>query len=137
MTSVLVDSNIFFDVMFGSDMAAWSTAKLSEIGSTRRLVVNPIIWSEVGAGFESSAALNRALVGLVLEKLPLSYDVAFRAGQAHRIYRNSGGLRERTLPDFLVGAHGEVDGHAVLTRDAARYRTYFPSLEIIAPDTHP
>ncbi len=137
MTSVLVDSNIFFDVMLGSDTAEWSAGKLVELGGMRPLVVNPIIWSEIGAGFASPEALSRALSGLVLEKLSLSFEVAFRAGQAYRAYRRAGGLRERTLPDFLVGAHAEVEGHALLTRDSRRYATYFPSLEIIAPETYP
>lgn len=137
MTSVLVDSNIFFDIMFGGDTSTWSVDKLSEVGSTRNLAINPIIWSEIGAGFETQAALARSLAGLALEKLPISFEVAFRAGQAHRAYRHAGGLRDRTLPDFLVGAHCEVDGLAVLTRDARRYATYFPELEIISPETHP
>ena len=55
----------------------------------------------------------------------------------HRKYRRSGGLRERVLPDFLIGAHAAVKSYRILTRDAARYRTYFPDVDIIAPDTHP
>ena len=137
MTSVLVDSNIFFDVMFGGVAWEWSAARLAELGATRQLAVNPVIWAEVGASFGAQAELDRSLEGLMLAKLPISFDVAFRAGQAHRAYRNAGGQRERTLPDFLVGAHGEVDRHAVLTRDPKRYRSYFPDLEIISPDTHP
>lgn len=137
MTSVLVDSNIFFDVMFGGAAWGWSADRLAELGATRKLAVNPVIWAEVGASFETQADLDRLLDGLMLEKLSISFDVAFRAGQAHRAYRHAGGQRERTLPDFLVGAHGEVDRHAILTRDPRRYRDYFPDLEIISPDTHP
>lgn len=67
----------------------------------------------------------------------LGWDAAHQAGQAHLLYRRRGGMRERTLPDFLIGAHALVKGHTLLTRDARRYREYFPTLDIIAPDTHP
>lgn len=137
MTSVLVDSNIFLDVMWGGSAARWSDMWLAELGGQHSLAVNPVIWSEIGAQFASQAELNRSLFGLTLDRLQFSYEVAFRAGQAHRAYRKAGGQRDRTSPDFLVGAHAEVDGHMILTRDASRYRTYFPTLDIIAPDTHP
>lgn len=68
---------------------------------------------------------------------PIPMEAAFLAGKAHYRYRRQGGERERTLPDFLIGAHALVQGHRLLTRDARRYRTYFPELDIIAPDTHP
>lgn len=37
------------------------------------------------------------------------------------------------LPDFYIGAHAEVEGHTLVTRDAARYRTYFPGVRLITP----
>lgn len=135
--SVLVDSNIFLDLFQGGTASHWSREALIEAGSKAALVINPIIWSEIAARFEQEADLRQALVGLPVHKQPISFEAAFMAGKAHLAYRKSGGSRERTLPDFLVGAHAFVDGHALLTRDAARYRAYFPSLELIAPDTHP
>ncbi|MCB1454294.1 MAG: DNA-binding protein, partial [Rhizobiaceae bacterium] len=72
MTSVLVDSNIFFDVMFGGAALDWSTEKLAELGATRNLAVNPVIWAEVGASFVTQADLDRWLDGLMLEKLSIS-----------------------------------------------------------------
>ncbi|MCV0394111.1 MAG: type II toxin-antitoxin system VapC family toxin [Rhizobiaceae bacterium] len=137
MTSILVDSNIFFDVIMGEATSAWSTRQLARLGGGNRLAVNPVIWSEIGAAFPSQSALRRALTGLALDLLPLSFEAAFRAGQAHRAYRRAGGERERTLPDFLIGAQAEVEGLVVLTRDPARYRSYFPTIEIVSPETHP
>ena len=66
-----------------------------------------------------------------------SFANAFLAGRAFNLYRQRGGSKERTLPDFFIGAHAAVRGYTVLTRDPAGYRTYFPDLDIIAPDTHP
>lgn len=136
-TSVLVDSNILLDVFQGGPDAEWSREQLAVAGSHMALVINPIIWAEVAVRFESEAELSASLKGLAIHKRQLSFEAAFLAGRAHGRYRRSGGVRERTLPDFLIGAHAAGEGHALLTRDPARYRTYFPSVEIIAPDTHP
>lgn len=135
--SVLVDSNIFLDLFQGGAASHWSREALVDAGSKATLVINPVIWSEISTRFEQEADLRHALTGLPVDRQPISFEAAFVAGKAHLAYRRSGGSRERTLPDFLVGAHAFVDGHALLTRDPARYRTYFPSLELIAPDTHP
>jgi predicted nucleic acid-binding protein len=138
MTFVLVDSNVLIDLFQGGSIAGWSRAKLAELGAQdRTLALNQIVWSEIGLRFDTERDLERALAGLPIERLSLTFEAAFFAGSAHARYRRSGGTRERTLPDFLVGAHAQATGSAVLTRDPARYRTYFPTVEIIAPDTHP
>ncbi len=135
--SVLVDSNIFLDLFHGGPASGWSLDALVQVGSVSAIFVNPVIWSEISARFATEADVNSALVGLPVQKAPIPYEAAFMAGQAHAAYRRNGGQRERTLPDFLVGAHAFVAGHRLLTRDPKRYRAYFPDLEIIAPDTHP
>ena len=101
------------------------------------LVINPVIWSELAASPLSEQQLSLSLDWLDLKREPLSYDVAFRAGKAHLLYRRNGGQRERTLPDFFIGAHAAVRSHRLLTRDAIRYRSYFSDLDIISPETHP
>ena len=135
--SVLVDSNIFLDLFHGGPASGWSLDALVQAGSVSAIFVNPVIWSEISARFATEADVNGALVGLTVQKAPIPYEAAFMAGKAHAAYRRNGGQRERTLPDFLVGAHAFVAGHRLLTRDPKRYRAYFPNLEIIAPDTHP
>jgi predicted nucleic acid-binding protein len=135
--SVLVDSNIFLDLFHGGPASGWSLGALVQAGSVAALVVNPVIWSEISSRFASEADVNGALAGLTVQKAQIPYEAAFMAGKAHAAYRWNGGERERTLPDFLVGAHASVAGHKLLTRDPKRYRAYFPDLEIIAPDTHP
>ncbi|MGF7006431.1 type II toxin-antitoxin system VapC family toxin [Aminobacter sp. BE322] len=137
MTSVLVDSNIFLDMFQGGPASAWSRSCLVREGSVGALVVNPVIWSEISVRFRTEADLAESLEGLAIHKAQIPYEAAFAAGKAHLAYRQNGGSRDRTLPDFLIGAHAQVAGHRLLTRDATRYRGYFPDLDIIAPDTHP
>lgn len=96
-----------------------------------------MIWSEIAVRFSSEADLHIAFQGLTIHRRDIPFSAAFLAGRAHGKYRRAGGVRERTLPDFLIGAHAASQGYALLTRDPARYRTYFPDLELIAPDTHP
>lgn len=137
MTSVLVDSNIFLDMFQGGPASDWSRGNLVREGSAGALVVNPVIWSEISVRFPTEADLAQSLAGLSVHKAQIPFEAAFSAGKAHLAYRQNGGTRERTLPDFLIGAHAQVAGHRLLTRDATRYRSYFPDLDIIAPDTHP
>lgn len=115
----------------------WSKSVLVSCRIEGDLVVNEIVWSELAPTVRAPSVLESSARMLTIRKEHLSWEAAFAAGLAHARYRRSGGARERTLPDFLIGAHAATAGHRLLTRDPARYRAYFPSLEIIAPDTHP
>tara|TARA_R110002020_G_scaffold154610_7_gene334624 strand:+ start:6801 stop:7214 length:414 start_codon:yes stop_codon:yes gene_type:complete len=135
---VLIDSNVLIDLFSDDpDWGAWSERQLVAQAARDDLLVNVVVLAEVAHGFRSSAdmqaALDTALIGF--EAMPRG--AGFRAGIAHRDYRLKAGSRARTLPDFLIGAHADVAGHVLLTRDPSRYRTYFPGVEVIAPDTHP
>jgi hypothetical protein len=101
------------------------------------LVVNTIVWSELAPLIATEAQLKRAVEMLEIDRELVPWEAAFVAGVAHSRYRRAGGVRERTLPDFVIGAHATVARHRLLTRDPARYRGYFPDLEIISPETHP
>ncbi len=98
--------------------------------------MNPIIWSELSASPLSEAEIGTAFGWLGFKREAVSYEAAHQAGKAHWQYRKNGGARDRTLADFLIGAHATVRSHRLLTRDPARYRVYFPSIEIISPETH-
>ena len=111
--------------------------KLRECRDMDLLVVNAITFSETASHFLSYREIQSALSVADTELEELPWEAAYLAGHVHRKYRRSGGFRERVLPDFRIGAHAAVKGYRILTRDAARYRTYFPDVEIIAPDTHP
>lgn len=131
---VLVDANVLLDIITADPQwFAWSVEKL-ERALALGLAINPVIYAELAAGFLKEEELEVALELPDLQRLPLPYEAAFRAGHAFVEYRRQGGNRRSPLPDFFIGAHAEVAGLTLLTRDASRYRTYFPSLELIAPE---
>lgn len=137
-TSTLVDTNIFIDILGpASVQRQWSAKLLKQCVGEGDLVISPVVWSELAASPLSEEELTIALSWLDMKREAVPYEAAFRAGKAHRLYRLAGGQRDRTLPDFLIGAHAEWRRHRLLTRDAARYRSYFPSLDLISPETHP
>jgi predicted nucleic acid-binding protein len=133
--NVLVDSNVLLDVLTEDPVwFDWSAAALSSAANVGYLVLNPLVYAEVSVGFEKIEELDRALADDVFVRSPLPWTAAFLAGKCFLTYRRAGGLRRSPLPDFYIGAHAAVDGLALLTRDATRYRTYFPRLEIVSPD---
>lgn len=130
---VLVDANVLLDIITSDPQwFGWSAEKL-ENALPQGLAINPIIYAELAASFHEAEELNAAIDLADLERLALPYEAAFRAGRAFVEYRRKGGSRRSPLPDFFIGAHAEVEGLTLLTRDAARYRTYFPKLKLIAP----
>jgi len=134
VADVLVDSNVILDV-FTQD-PRWfdrSAAVLARMAGDHELIVNPIVYAEVSVGFERIEELDAALPGESFRREPLPWEAAFLAGKCFVRYRRAGGSRRAPLPDFYIGAHAAVAGLVLLTRDATRYRTYFPGLEIVAP----
>ena len=136
MTPVIVDSNVLLDVITADPTwGAWSSESLERVADEAILVINALIYAEVSIGFASIEALEEALPPDLYRREHLPYEAAFLAGKAYLRYREAGGARRSPLPDFYIGAHAAVAGYRLLTRDQTRYRTYFPTLELIAPDT--
>lgn len=131
---VLVDSNVLLDVLTeDARWGAWSSEALAEQGDRDLLAINPIIYSEVSIGFARIEELETALPAQTFHRLALPWEAAFLAGKSFLAYRRRGGKRVSPLPDFYIGAHAAVVGLRLLTRDARRYRTYFPKVELVAP----
>ena len=131
---VLVDSNVLLDVL--TDDENWgnrSAGALARATSTASLAVNPIIYAEVSVGFVRIEELDEALPAEDYIRLALPWAAAFLAGKCFVRYRRAGGPRRSPLPDFYIGAHAAVSGLRLLTRDARRYRTYFPQLDVMTP----
>lgn len=136
MPETLVDSNVLLDVFTEDpDWFAWSSAALAQASSEGGVAVNPLIYAEVSIRFERIEDLEESLPASVFRRLPLPWEAAFLAGKCFATYRRRGGEKRSPLPDFYIGAHAAVSGLALLTRDPARYRTYFPKLELISPDS--
>jgi predicted nucleic acid-binding protein len=134
MAGVLVDSNVILDVVNeDAKWFAWSSGQLERLAESHTLVINPIIYSEVSIGFDRIEDLDRALPAEYFRREPLPWEAGFLAGRCFFKYRKSGGARRSPLPDFYIGAHAAVSELTLLTRDAKRYKTYFPKLALIAP----
>jgi predicted nucleic acid-binding protein len=132
--TTLVDSNVILDVLTeDSEWQDWSAAALARQADAGVLAINPLIYAEVAAGFKRIEDLEDALPQEYYVRQPLPWEAAFLAGRSFLRYRAAGGRRRSPLPDFYIGAHAAVGGMTLLTRDARRYRTYFPGLRIIAP----
>jgi predicted nucleic acid-binding protein len=133
---VLVDTNVILDVSTSDPRwSEWSATALERAADDSVLVINPIIYAEVSVAYKRIEDLELALPPGIFRREPLPYEAAFLAGKAFLKYKQRGGRSKlRPLPDFFIGAHAAVAGLRLLTRDAARYRTYFPGVEVIAPD---
>jgi predicted nucleic acid-binding protein len=131
---VLVDSNIILDIATNDPKwGEWSGSALSECAEHTALVINPIIYAEVSIGYTTIEALNSALPSNLYQREPLPWEAGFLAGKCFLLYRRRGGSRNTPMPDFYIGAHAAIEHLALLTRDAARFQTYFPKLEILSP----
>jgi predicted nucleic acid-binding protein len=132
--STLVDSNVILDVATeDTDWIDWSASMLAEAGQRGPLVINPLIYAEVSVQYATVEALDDALPPEYYTRAALPWEAGFLAAKCFVTYRRRGGVKQSPLPDFYIGAHAAVAGLTLLTRDARRYRTYFPRLRIIAP----
>ena len=130
----LVDSNVMIDVMHEDPVwGSWSGDALGMAGQTAPLVINPLIYAEVSVALRQLEELDEALPAGLFRREPLPWEAAFLAGKCFAAYRRRGGTKRSPLPDFYIGAHAAVAGYRLLTRDAGRYRSYFPKLDLIAP----
>ena len=134
MTPILIDSNVILDIVTSDPTwGAWSTRTLERCADESELVINPIIYAEVSIGFETIEALEAALPAGNFRREALPWEAGFLAGKCFLKYRRQKGIRTTPLPDFYIGAHAAINGYRIVTRDAARFRTYFPTVELIAP----
>lgn len=131
----LVDANVLIDLfMDDPTWSEWSLSRLRERLVRGPLIVNDVIYAECSTRFDSVGDFETALaaIGATLRTIPR--DALFLAGKAYRQYRRAGGTRTGVLSDFFIGAHAVVERIPLLTRDTQRYRTYFPTIALIAPD---
>ena len=131
---ILVDTNILLDLVTDDPTwADWSIRQLDAAAVNGPLVINSVVYAELSVRFERIEDLDEVLneAGITMEDIPRA--ALFLAGKVFRRYRAGGGNRTGVLPDFFIGAHAAVSGLPLLTRDIQRYRTYFPTVNLIAP----
>jgi predicted nucleic acid-binding protein len=132
---VLVDSNVLLDVLTeDAQWFEWSASRLAEAAAATTLAINPVIYAEVSIRFDRIEELDDAVPIDHFRREALPWEAAFLAGKAFLRYRRRGGKRRSPLPDFYIGAHAAVRALSLLTRDARRYRAYFPTVRLICPD---
>ena len=130
----LVDTNVLIDVFENDpDWAEWSLQQLRHRSRLTPLAINPIIYAELSIAFSRMEMLDAALATLEMRQLEIPRPALFLAGKAFLRYRQQGGTKSNVLADFFIGAHAAVSRLPLLTRDTRRYRTYFPTVELIAP----
>ena len=131
---LLVDTNVLVDVLQNDPQwADWSIAQLRAQAQLHELAINPVIYAELSLSFSTLEALDRIVATMELAMHEVPRPALFLAGKAYLQYRRRGGGKAQVLPDFFIGAHAAVEGWPLLTRDASRFRTYFPSLEVVGP----
>ena len=131
---VLVDANIHLDLTTRDPIwYEWSSRQIAESRRAGMLVINPLIYAELANAFLNENELNDYISPTDFVRQSLPWEAAFLAGRAYRDYRRRGGSKTSPLPDFYIGAHAQVAGLTLLTRDSERYATYFPMVKLIAP----
>jgi predicted nucleic acid-binding protein len=134
MNEYLVDTNVVLDVIVADPVfGVRSRAMLERLAENGVLVINPVIYAEVGAFADSLKELDELLPAGLFRRDTLTWEASFLAGQAFRRYRRQGGRKGRGLPDFLIGAHAATAGFALVTRDQGHAR-YF-KLNVLDPSS--
>lgn len=131
---ILVDSSVLLDLATNDPVwGDWSQYQLERASLLDRLCVNDVIYAEVSVGYRERSEVDVFFSRLQIDRSAITDEALFRAGKAFLAYRRRGGLRTTVLPDFFIGAHAEVAAVPLLTRDAERIRTYFPTVSVVAP----
>jgi predicted nucleic acid-binding protein len=131
---VLADTNVLLDV-FEDDprWASWSQEQLESATLANQLMIDAVIYAELSVAFTRIEELEEVIAQAALSVESIPREALFLAGKAFLDYRRRRGGKDGVLPDFFIGAHAAVAGCALLTRDVGRYRTYFPSVQLISP----
>ncbi len=130
----LVDSNVLIDALTGNDWSEWSAKQLGRAAEAGPIFFDEVVYSELAVKSTSEQNLDRDLRDLGLQFQPMSKSALYLAGKVFGQYKAAGGTRASNIPDFFIGAHAQIATLPLLTRDTRRYRTYFPRVELIAPE---
>lgn len=137
MNGVFIDSCVLLD-LFTNDpnWADWSEKVLTEYSQTNSLYINSIVYTELSMGFNKIEELETSINQIGIKVLEIPREALFLAGKIFLKYRKNKGTKTSTLPDFFIGAHATVSVFDLITRDKARFKTYFPNLKLITPEKY-
>jgi hypothetical protein len=131
---ILVDTNVLLDLVTDDpNWLEWSLARLEEAALDGPVFINDVVYAEISIRYARIEDLDAMLANALIDIAPTPRPALFLAGRVFQQYRAAGGVRTGVLPDFFIGAHAAIEGWALLTRDARRYRRYFPKLRLVAP----
>ena len=132
---ILVDTNVLLDVLQDyARWAAWSQGQLETAGLADQLAINAVMYSELSMAFERIDELERIISDASFRVELIPREALFLAGKVFLDYRRRQSRKQGVLPDFYIGAHAAVSKYPMLTRDVARYRSYFPTVRLITPE---
>ena len=135
MPGLLIDSNVILDIFEDDPVwAEWSESMLDRYAQTHVLCINPVIYSEISIGFQKIEELETVISKCGFQMRQLPKEALFLAGKVFVRYRKRKGIKVSPLPDFFIGAHAAVEDLHLLTRDVARFKTYFPTVQLISPN---
>ena len=130
----LVDTNVLVDILTGQpNWRAWSVEMMDRQSTAGELLITDVVYAELSPLFATAELLDAAITDLDVSLRRIPPQALFMAGQAFEQYRRKGGPRSTLLADFFIGAHAQVEGLPILTRDTRRYRSYFPDVQLVAP----
>jgi hypothetical protein len=131
---MLVDTNVLLDLVTNdATWADWSIGQLDAAAIRGPLAINGVVYAELSVRFATIEALETVLDEAAVTVEPVPHAALFLAGKAYYRYRTAGGRRTGVLPELFIGAHAAVAGISLLTRDEQRYRSYFPTIDLITP----
>ena len=137
MKPIFLDSCILIDAANrNSDFCDWSRQVLGKIRSSREKagLISPIVFSEFSAGYNSTAEVVAQIEALELTIKHPCVKSLHLAARKHILYRRKGGQKTGILSDFFIGSQAAVEKAILATRDINRFKTYFPSVELMTPD---
>ena len=130
---IAVDTSVMIDLIGDDSRAAAAEEAVRTALSQGPVVACDVVIGEVVAGLGHGSVLIDVLEEAGIGFVPIELRSAVRAGEMQRRYRQRGGRHDRTVPDFLVGAHALLQCSALITRDASFFRDYFKGLKVIVP----
>jgi len=131
---IAIDSSVIIDLLANDARTAeGAEASLRQSLTNGPVVVCDVVLAEITTALRDGAEALGVLEEMGIAFLAVEARSAVRAGEMQRRYRQRGGLRQRTVPDFIVGAHALLQCSALITRDAGFFRDYFKGLKLIVP----